>query len=107
MDAKTIKRSFELLDHALDSPLRLIMGGGGALLLAYGHHASTAAIDVVPKPYRPVSDFEEILHDIAKKLKLPADWLNTYFTEFTYVLPEDYENRLKNYFQGKKLTVDC
>ena len=47
MNARDIQKAFELFDQKLKEPLHLIMGGGGAMLLAYKHPSSTADIDAV------------------------------------------------------------
>jgi predicted nucleotidyltransferase len=107
MNAAEMRAALELFDIKLKRPLRLIMGGGAAMLLMYHHPAATADVDAVPYPYRSMFEFEEIIQEIAKERGLPLDWLNPHFTDFTYVLPDDCMNRLKPYFKGQYLVVDC
>ncbi|NUM88783.1 MAG: hypothetical protein HUU37_06245, partial [Bdellovibrionales bacterium] len=42
---------------------------------------------------------------VADREGLPGDWLNPYFSTFSYVLPADYEKRLIGVFSGRNLTA--
>jgi len=107
MNKADMQLAFQTLDKKLDRPLRLIVAGGAAMLLAYGHGESTSDVDAAPQPYQDLSELEPLFFEVADELKLPRDWLNTHFTDFTYVVPEDFESRLKPQFAGKKLTIEC
>lgn len=92
------------LDSILNSKLTLIVGGGGAMLLAHKFPLTTFDIDAVPKGLSS-TEISELAEKVGRKLELPYDWLNTWYSTFTYVLPTDYESRLKPVFKGEWLTV--
>lgn len=107
MNAQDMRLAFEALDAKLQDPLRLVMAGGAAMLLQYGHSQSTSDVDAAPQPYRDLRELEPLFLEVARELGLPSDWLNTHFTDFTYVIPEDFEERLRPYFKGRRLVIDC
>jgi hypothetical protein len=92
------------LDAILPKTLTLIVGGGGAMLLAYNFPLATADIDAVAKGL-PEEELKEYILRVARDLNLPPDWLNSWYSSFTHVLPADYADRLVNIFTGKKLTA--
>ena len=94
------------LDGKLKTKGNLLLGGGGAMLLAYGFPLSTMDLDALF--FRCAireSDVQNEIHAVADELKLPHDWLNPYFESFLYTLPKDYESRLKSVYDGNKLSV--
>lgn len=97
---------FAALDKKLSSPLNLIVGGAGALILAYQHHLGTSDIDAVPyKTALSLSEVDRLVKEIAKEFNLSPDWLNPYFQTFSHVLPKSYGERLILTFSGKYLQV--
>lgn len=99
-----MKKAFALLDKELRDPLTLILGGGGAMILAHDYPLATTDVDALPLQ----TSFEEIdplVQRIAHDADLPGDWLNPYFSTFTHVLPPDYGSRLVDVFSGKMLRV--
>ncbi|MDO8643451.1 MAG: DUF6036 family nucleotidyltransferase, partial [bacterium] len=81
-------------------------GGGSALVLA--HQIPLLTMDIDGIPYQTdlgMADIDPYVKKVAKKLKLPADWLNTYFATFTFCLPKGYSDRLVSVFKGKKITT--
>lgn len=108
LDAALMRRALSDLDRALDSPVRLIIGGGGAMVLAYNHPIATNDIDAfAAKGGLSLQDLDPIAKRIAKSLGIEPDWLNAHFVTFTHVLPTDYAQRLRNVFSGAHLTVDA
>lgn len=99
-------RAFEALDARLSEPVRLVLGGGTAMILAHGHPVSTSDADVFPTR-GTLADLAPYAHAVAKELDLEPDWLNPWFTTFTHVLPGDYTTRLVRVFDGAKLQVDA
>jgi hypothetical protein len=96
----------EKLARAQFAPLTLVMGGGGAMIMAYGFSGATADIDAVSAK----TNFDELrpfLHDVSKDLRLDADWINPYFSAFTIYLPSDSSSRMREVFKGSVLTVTC
>lgn len=102
LTAEIMKRALNRLDEKLDSPLTLIIGGGGAMILAHDFPLSTTDIDAVPKSM-DIATLDPLVKAIAKELGLPPDWLNPYFSSFTHTLPNDYEKRLVSVFEGAHL----
>lgn len=101
-----LQRIFDYLDHKLSEPLNLVVGGAGALILAYQYTLGTRDIDVIPfKTKLSASDIDRYVRDVGTKFGLPPDWLNTYFQTFAYVLPKSYGERLILVYEGKKLRI--
>ena len=99
-----MEKAFAALDRRLPKDLTLILGGGGCMILAHGYPLATIDVDALPLQ----ASFEEIdpfVKEVAVELGLSADWLNPYFSSFTYVLPHDYQARLVEVFSGRRLTV--
>lgn len=95
MEAKKMKEALVALDEAVSKPLSLLVGGGAAFVLAYHIPLSTMDIDAIPyKTELDLAEFDACVKKVAKKLSLPPDWLNPYFSTFTYSLPKDYGVRL-------------
>ena len=94
------------LDKQLTSRISLIMGGGGALILAHKITLATTDIDAIPRG-ASLESIDPAIKKVAEILNIPGDWLNPYFKTFAHVLPADYEKRLVNVFQGKNLSVDA
>ena len=105
LSAKIMIKAFQLLDRKLDRPLILIMGGGGAMILAHEFPLSTSDIDAIPKGLEQ-HELSVYIEQIAREMNLPGDWLNPYFSTFSHTLPADYQARLIRVFDGAKLKVD-
>ena len=99
-------RALDCLDGKLESPLRLIVGGGGAMLLAHHFSLSTSDIDAVPSGGLSLSELDVLVRKVATELSLPVDWLNPFFSSFAHVLPSDYGDRLVRICKLKHLTVE-
>lgn len=99
-------RAFASLDAHLLEPVRLVLGGGTAMILAHGHLVATSDADVFPTR-GSLNELDPHAKAVAKELDLEPDWLNPWFTTFTHVLPGDYGSRLVTVFEGKKLKVDA
>src|SRR5690606_12289492 len=102
LTAALMKSSLAKLDAHLTEPLTLIVGGGGAMILAHGYPLSTSDIDAVPKGME-ISELDALVKKVAKENGLPPDWLNPYFSSFTHTLPSDYSDRLVEVFAGKHM----
>ena len=89
-----------------DETVSLIMGGGGAMILAHGFPKGTTDIDAIPRGMSP-DVLTPLVHAIANEQALPADWLNPYFATFSHVLPEDYGARLVEVYSGPHLKVEA
>ena len=106
LDRPLVLRAFEALDARLTEPVRLILGGGTAMILAHGHPIATTDADAFPVR-GTLNDVAPHALAVAKELDLEPDWLNPWFTTFTHVLPSDYGSRLVRVFSGKQLEVDA
>lgn len=101
-----MKSALEHLDKKLKAPLQLLVGGGAAMLLAYGFPIATLDIDgLILKGDLTDTDLDPLIKSVAKELKIPPDWLNSYFNTFLYTLPADYKDRLQIIYAGKYLTA--
>ncbi len=93
------------LNGKLKTPVTLIIGGGGAMILAYDFNLVTTDIDGIPSKGITPDDFDRYIKEVAHDLKIAVDWLNPYYATFTHVLPSDYGTRLVEVFKEKMLTV--
>jgi len=104
LSAKLMQECFNALDEYLKSSVTLIVGGGTAMILAHGFPLATADVDGVAKGIS-VTELDVLVKKIAIEKNISPDWLNSYFSTFAHVLPEDYGDRLVEVFREKKLTV--
>jgi len=101
-----MREALNLLATHLDRPLTLLIGGGGAMLLAYHFPLGTSDIDAIPKGYS-TDELKPFIEKVALELELPNDWLNPWFATFTYILPLDFEQRLKEVFNSGNLKAQA
>jgi hypothetical protein len=87
-------------------PIALIMGGGGAMILAHQFPKGTTDVDAVPRGHSP-EVLAPFVKEVAKELAIDPDWLNPYFSTFSMTLPTDYSSRLITVYQGSHLTVQA
>lgn len=101
-------KAFSLLDDKITKQIRLLLGGGGAMVLAYNVPLSTLDLDALPyKSGISITDIAKEIHEVATELNIQKDWINPHFDSFLYTLPKDYDARLKTVFTGKHLTVSA
>ncbi len=93
------------LDKKLNHPVTLIVGGGGAMILAYQFPLVTTDIDAVPAQGTTPSELDPLIKAVALELKIPPDWLNPYYSTFTHVLPSNYGDRLQPISNFENLKV--
>lgn len=108
LDLQRMRRALERLDAAMETPARLVVGGGAAMVLAYDHPVATADVDAFSVRGGPrVGELDALAHRVADQLGIEPDWLNGHFETFTAVLPADYGARLRSVLRGKHLEVDA
>lgn len=106
MQKAKMLEAFQSLDARMTSPVRLIVGGGAAMVVAYDIPISTSDVDGIPdKSSMELSDFKKEVRAVGRELGISQDWLNDHFSTFLFVLPSDYGTRLKTVFSGKYLEV--
>ncbi len=104
LSRKILLRAFSILDQKLPDKIDLLIGGGAAMVIAYGETEATYDVDGIP--IKSVLSFEQLkpfMFKVAEELELPKDWINPYFHSYTHVLPADYRNRIREIFSGKEL----
>lgn len=106
LSKKIILAALKSLDEILPKKVRLIMGGGGAMILAHQFPIATTDVDAVPKGMS-IDELDPLVKKISVSLGLPPDWLNPYFGTFAVNLPADFDSRLIQVFSGKKLVVEA
>lgn len=106
LSAEVMKLAFTTLDRKITKKVTLIMGGGGAMILAHQYPLATTDIDAIAKGME-IQELDPLVKSIALELNLPGDWLNPYFSTFSHTLPADYSQRLVRVFQGKHLIVEA
>jgi predicted nucleotidyltransferase len=104
VDAASLSAAFRSLDARLGRPLTLIVGGGTAMMLAYGLPVRTTDVDAYPASGR-LDDLADEIHAVGREVGLAPDWLNPHFETFAHVLPADYSTRLREVFAGERLRV--
>lgn len=104
LTARLMLQAFSRLDTLLAHPVELIMGGGGAMILAHQFPLGTADVDAIAKGI-DVAELDLLVKQIAVEQSIPGDWLNPYFSTFSYTLPRDYHLRLIEVFKGSSLCV--
>lgn len=102
-----MRKALLALDRKLKSPVHLIVGGGGAMLLAHRFALSTSDIDAVPAQGVTVLELDPLVKEVAAELELSPDWLNPYYSTFAHVLPSDYGTRLVEIAQHSQLRVSA
>lgn len=102
LTSEIMLQALRRLDELIDSEVSLIVGGGGAMILAHGFPLATSDIDAVPKGME-LGELDVLVKKIAAEQALPPDWLNPYFSTFAHTLPSDYGTRLIEVFRGKRL----
>lgn len=76
------------------------------MIFAHGFPLATTDVDAIPKGIE-LDELDSLAKEVAVELSLPSDWLNSYFSTFSYVVLPDYESHLIEVFSGKKLKVKC
>ncbi len=104
LDAASLTAAFGALDRRLAQPMTLVVGGGTAMMLAYGLPVRTTDVDAYPTSGR-LDDASAQIREVAREVGLAPDWLNPHFETFAHVLPADYGTRLREVFAGNTLRV--
>ncbi len=107
LTAEIMKSALMALDAKLKNSVRLIIGGGGAMILAHHFPLATTDIDGIPGVGMTAEELDPLIKEVAQELNLQKDWLNPYYVTFTHVLPKDYNTRLKLVFQFSRLRVEA
>lgn len=103
LSAQKMRKALERLDELLHQNLKLIIGGGGAMVLAHHFELATMDIDAIPTKGFDLQELAPLIKRIAKEHNLAPDWLNPYFSTFSYTLPSNYGERLQVVLSGKML----
>ncbi len=106
LNAEKMREALSALDSHLDREVSLVIGGGGAMLLAYGFPLATTDIDAIPRGLSS-DELAPMIEKVALELGLPTDWLNPWYSTFTFVLPLDFRDRLVNVFTGRHLNAQA
>lgn len=105
-----LETAFAKLDSVLEEhnagTVRLILGGGGSMILAHGYPGKTSDADGAVTRI-DAAEFDRYVKLVAQQLKIQPEWLNSHFTTYMYALPSDYDARLVNVYAGKSLIVDA
>jgi predicted nucleotidyltransferase len=107
LDAQLTRVALEKLDALLDRDVHLVIGGGGAMILAYGIPLRTEDVDAFPRRSGDLRAIQDRAREVASELDIVPDWLNQHFETFVHVLPSDYAARLRRVLDGKHLKVDA
>jgi len=88
-----IQKALARLDSKLDGHVRLILCGGGALILAFGSSRGTIDVDVIA-PIPLDKQLREKAIEVASEMNVAADWLNDDCKGFADYLPNGWKDRL-------------
>lgn len=105
LSADSVRAAFGALDRLLDHEATLVVGGGTAMVLAYGLPVRTTDVDAFPASGATVEEIDALAKKVARSQHLAYDWLNPYYQTFAHVLPGDYGKRMKEVFKGERLRV--
>lgn len=105
LTAQQMLQALKALDHYLSRPVQLIVGGGGAMILAHHLSLATSDIDAIPSAGVTSDELDPLVKRVAEDMSIPPDWLNPYYATFTHVLPSDYGSRLEQVGIWKNLEV--
>lgn len=101
-------KALSLLDEKLAaagmSQIKVIIGGGGSMMICHGYDGQTRDIDAIPLGI----DFETVkpfIAEVAKELNIDEDWFNPHFQSFTLYLDEDAKDRYEKVFTGKVIAA--
>lgn len=84
--------------------IQLIVGGGGAMILAHGFPLGTTDIDAIPKGLE-IAQLDPFVKKVSQERRIAPDWLNPYFSTFAHTLPPDYGDRLIEVFRGRRIVA--
>ena len=101
-----MEKALRRLDELLNQKLRLIIGGGGAMILAHNFPIATTDLDAVPKGMT-IEELDPLIKKIGLEMNWPGDWMNPYFASFAINLPSDFGSRMVTVFNGKNLIADA
>ena len=95
---KRIREALRVLGNELrvNGTVEISIVGGAAGLLSHQLPAAYTTGDVDTLHFRPPAEVEEVLRaaaEVARKLSLPANWLNTDAGLFAQTLPDGWEQR--------------
>lgn len=109
MDKDLALRALKMLDKAVGEAqmpvVKMVTGGGSAMLLAYDFPGRTNDVDAIPTNAN-FDDIKLLAEEVAKSLNIEHDWLNPYFQSFTVYLPNDAKSRMIKIYNGKNLIVE-
>ncbi|MEO5970190.1 MAG: DUF6036 family nucleotidyltransferase, partial [Bdellovibrionia bacterium] len=105
LTAEMMETALTCLDKKLNHPVRLIVGGGAAMILAHHFPLATTDIDGIPGAGSTAEELDPFIKQVAIELNIAKDWLNPYYVTFTHVLPPDYSSRLVSVFAFSHLNV--
>ncbi len=66
LNAAYMKSAFEALDRKLSKNVRLVVGGGGAMLLAYNYPLQTTDIDGIPAAGVSIEELAPLILAVAE-----------------------------------------
>src|SRR5688500_7681607 len=99
LDAPLMLEALGRLDSLIPAPSHLVIGGGGAMVLAYEHRLATQDIDAfAARGGLTIAELDGPAKQIARELDIEPDWLNAHFQTYTTVLPSDYKERLRRVY---------
>ena len=81
LNKKTVFRALKRLDDLAPHPFEMIVGGGTAMMCAYGCPLTTVDMDVVFKNING-EQLKKTVWKIAREMNLPGDWLNSWYAGF-------------------------
>jgi len=104
VDPASLDTAFKALDARLPGPMTLVVGGGTAMMLAYGIPVRTTGVDACPVSGW-LDDLAPLVREVGRDTGLAPDWLDPHFETFAHVLPADHGSRLLEVFAGDRLRV--
>ena len=80
LTALLMKTALHRLDELVTESTTLIVGGGGAMILAHGFPLATSDLDAIPRGTE-IAQLDVWVKQIAEEQSLPPDWLSLLWQE--------------------------
>lgn len=97
--------AFRLLGARFPTPVRLVIAGGSAMILAGYIDRDTGDGDVIEMSPK-LSELRRYIEEVAEELGVKADWLNDAVRAWRDLLPPDFHRRLEPVGTFGHLTVE-
>lgn len=101
---RALKRLDEKIAEAKLGKIKIVIGGGGSMMIHHGYDGYTRDIDAVPLGIDFIT-IKPLISEVATEMKLDDDWFNPHFQTFTIYLTESAKERYEMVYSGESIAV--